>query len=290
MGFGYRVSDYGTVNPTKLVRLLNSSGTSQCELVMNRVSNKLQFSRNNGTLIGSASSQAIALNVWYYIEIKVFINGSSGTAELRVNGVPWISGTSLNTGSSACQYVHLGTDSAANHDERWDDLYVCDGTAPNNDFLGDTRIQYLVPNGAGIRTQFTPNTTTNWQNLDESPAGDGDYNSASTPGAMDLFTMTDISTNSLVYAVQTVHRAKKDDAGHRKVEPLFYMSSGQGDTSRWYQGSKVPVVDQFAYVPSQIYNTSPDTDVAWTRDEINALQYGYAVGDAAMFTIDAELV
>jgi hypothetical protein len=107
---------------------------------------------------------------------------------------------------------------------------------------------------------------------------------------MDLFTMSDLAGNGLIRGVQTISRVKKDDAGFRKAEPVFHKASGLGETTRWYQGRVEPVGDTFGYFALQVFETSPDTGVAWTVDEVNALQYGYAVGDAGMFTLDAKLV
>jgi len=228
-----------------------------------------------------------------YIETKVKIDPSVGTVELRSNGATILSLTGKNTGSGTISGFAFSAsyNDSSSQDIYYDDMYVTDETPPNAGFLGDIRVEYLVPTGAGVKTQFTPSTGSNWQTVDEiTTPSDTDYNSASTLGAMDLFGMQNLAGNGLVYGVQTDIRTKKDDAGHRRVKPVFYKASGSGETSRFYAGSQSPVLDTFINSPIQIYNTSPDTGVAWTVDEVNALQYGYAVGEAGMFTIDAKLV
>jgi len=248
----------------------------------------------NGAGTGLATSAAAIIpGSWNYVEYKVFFN-ASGTAEVRANGVTMVtySGSTIAYGAAPNSFS-LHPDYPADTSNRFygDDLYLCNGLGTsNNDFLGDIRIEYLVPTGAGVRTQFAPSAGSNWQNIDESPASDADYNSSNVPGAMDLFVMTNLAGNGLVHGVQTISRAKKDDAGFRKAEPVFYKASGLGSTARFYKGSKEPVLDSFTNLPIQVFSASPDTGVAWTIDEINALQYGYAVGDAGMFTLDARLV
>jgi hypothetical protein len=131
--------------------------------------------------------------------------------------------------------------------------------------------------------------------VDELTNPDAEYNSSDVVGATDLFAMPNIG-NGLVHGVQSVLRYKKDDAGFRTVQPVFYRADVDdgGDpppstTPRWYGGTKVPVFDTFVG-STQMLATSPLSGLAWTKDEINALQFGYAVGDAAMFTIDATVV
>ena len=43
-----------------------------------------------------------------------------------------------------------------------DDLYICDGTgsAPHNTFLGDCRVDTLLPTADGTAQQWTPSTGT----------------------------------------------------------------------------------------------------------------------------------
>jgi hypothetical protein len=248
----------------------------------------------NGAGSVLATSTATALNsAWNYIEYKVYFN-ASGTAEIRLNGISIVaySGSTVGYGAAPnTMSIHAQYTSDTNTKIAFDDVYLCDGSGGICDnYLGDTRVEYLVLTGAGVKTQFTPSTGSNWQNVDESPASDSDYNSASTLGAMDLFGMTNLAGNGLIYGIQTNLRGKKDDAGFLRMKPAFYKASGSGDTNRFYTGSQFPVVDTISTMPIQMFGTSPDTGVAWTVDEVNALQYGYAVGDAGMFTLDAKLV
>jgi hypothetical protein len=260
-------------------------------------SNNYQVTRA-GTTLGTGTFSVVP-GSWHYFEIKVTIDNTNGGIHMKINGVDDLrlgvyasTPTALDTQNGASAQVsnwQLGLNTGSNIQWYFDDFYLCDTTAPNDDFLGDTRIEYLVPTGAGNRTMFTPSTGSNWQTVDELSPSDTDYNSASSPGDMDLFGMSNLAGNGLVRGVQTISQAKKDDAGFRKTVPVFYKASGLGDTARFYKGSQDTVSDTFTN-RLQRFNTSPDTGVAWTVDEVNAIQYGYAVGDAGMFTIDARLV
>ena len=149
----------------------------------------------------------------------------------------------------------------------------------------EVRVNGVVQmSGSGVNTRVTANNQVNQYGFSHYGGG------GNQPGAMDLFTMADLAGSGLVRGVQAISRAKKDDAGFRKASPVFYKASGLGGTARFYKGSQVPVLDSFSNLPLQMFNTSPDTGVAWTVDEVNALQCGYAVGDAGMFTLDAKVV
>ena len=230
--------------------------------------------------------------VWYYLELKIVVSATVGTLELRLNGLPTAecSATGLNTGSVNVDNIGFGW--VNGWGIRMDDIYVTDttGPAPNDGFLGDIRVDYLVPTAAGSKTNFTPSAAANWQTVDETTPSDADYNSSYVPGAMDLFTMADLSGNGVIYAVQTNLRAAKSDAGFRTVKPVFYEASGSGDTTRFYPGRRSDaLISTYKFSP-QLYDTSPDTATAWTVVEVNALQFGYMVGEASMFTLDARLV
>ena len=277
-------------NPS-IIRFYNNALAMHCELCFDD-SYRLYLRRSDGTVLVTGTT-IIAISAWYYLELKVKMHGSTGTANLRLNGIDEFNGTSLNTSVRSpltVSFINVGSQNVGYMSI--DDLYVCDTTGSSNtNFLGDIAVEYLVPTGAGAKTQFTPSSGSNWQTVDETTTvSDADYNSSSVPGAMDLFGMSNLSGNGLVYAVRTDLRGNKNDAGFRSIKPAFYKPSGVGDTARSYTGLQSPVSDTFSYLPSQIYNTSPDTGVAWTVDEVNALQYGYAVGDAGMFTLDAKLV
>jgi hypothetical protein len=285
-GFAWKA---GTGNMDNMnIMLQDDRDNDQCRL---KFASRVPYFQRGSTTLATASTPLLELT-WYYIEIKLKVHPSAGFFDVRVNGVSIMSGTGVNTRNTANNRIGIVNWSAYGGSKihYFDDMYLCDGSP--GDFLGDTRVEYLVPTGAGVRTQFAPSTGSNYQTVDEMVVGgtDTDYNSSSSPGAMDLFTMANLSGNGLVHGVKTTVRGWKDDAGHRKVKPMFYKSMGTGDTARFYGGTALAVSDTINYLQDQIIDTSPDTGTAWTVDEVNALQYGYAVGDAGMFTLDAKLV
>ena len=280
-------------NPDRELMSLMDGLTKQVGLYISTVG-VLYVKGGAGTNLGNIAT--LPRSTWIHLELTTTISTTVGTVTVCVNGVNLLSLTSKNTqASGAAQFNAIGlmqgSSGGGGTDNRFDDLIVYSGTT----FVGDLRVQYLAPSNAGIRTNFTPLSDANWSNVDDATPNDNDYNSSNVVGATDLFAMPNIG-NGVVHGVQTVLRYKKDDAGFRTVQPVFYRADVDdgglpppSTTPRWYRGTKASVYDSF-WKSYQVLNTSPLSGLSWTKDEINALQFGYAVGDAAMFTIDASVV
>ena len=256
---------------------------------------RLSVYRGDGTKLGTGTI-TFPKSAWVHIELTYTIGDApNGSFELRINGVLSCSGSGIDTRNGGSSGVSDGVAFVSpNWDGSWgsllDDVYVASGATP----LGDLRVQYLAPTGPGVRTQFTPSTGANWSTVDDATPADGDYNQSNVVSAMDLFSMPDIG-NYVVQGVQTVLRHKKDDAGFRTIQPVLYRAdvddggTPPSSTPRWYRGTQVSAYDTFVG-STQMLATSPLSGLSWTRDEINALQFGYAVGEASMFTLDAKVV
>ena len=229
--------------------------------------------RRGGSVVLATSTRAIALSQFYFIEWKVFIHASAGTVEVRVNDEVWISATGLNTQATANAYVtSVGIAAPGGSSlQTFDDFYICDttGTA-NTTFLGDIRVQAILPTGAGATTGWTPSAGANYQNVDEAAEnGDTDYNSTATAGAIDTFAMGNVSPSTgSVKGVQHQPVVRKDDAGTRTVAPIARI----GATDH-VAGAGVNVNTTYAPVVVMA-ETSPATGAAWTIAEVNAAEFG----------------
>src|SRR5262249_10906170 len=143
-----------------------------------------------GGAVLAFTPMAFGPNFWYYLEIGATVATSGGTATVRVDGKTVISFTG-NTKTAGTLHstdaVSWGFWSPSLTTYSADDLYVCDATGTtNNNFLGDVRIQSLLPNGAGASTQFTPTGSgTNYLNVNDVPDVATTYNSSSTVGDRD---------------------------------------------------------------------------------------------------------
>lgn len=224
---------------------------------------------NSGTLLATGTIP-LAIGAWYYVEIKLFCD-NAGTCEVKVNGVTDINfaGDTLNVsanltnlafgGANACQVFYV------------DDLYICDDSgADNNDFLGDLRVDALLPDGVGNSSDFTPSAGANWQCVDENPPNDdADYVEEATINDHDTYTFenTPIAAGTL-YGLQQAVYARKDDAGFRTLKGM--IRSGGAD----YEGTDLhPLSDSYLYF-LEIFEQDPDTAAAWLVAGLNAGEFG----------------
>jgi len=240
--------------------------------------NRLYVANSAGTMIAGPASVALPLAAWSYIEIKVYVHNSDGTAEIRVNGQSVLSATGLDTryGSTAGEGVINGVSlfyhNARNDNPYWqaDDFYLCDSSgSTNNTFLGDVRVQSIFPSGAGNTTQMTPSAVSNYQCVDEAaPNADTDYVSETTAGEKDTYAFGNLTpTSGTVKGVRVMICARKDDAGSRSIAPVYRPASTD------YDGTTGVVSDSYTYL-SEIKEVSPETSAAWTIAEINGAEFG----------------
>jgi len=267
------------------------NGSWHVQVGFDRYTSQLVATRNGTEIARSTQSGLFTPSTWIFVEVKVVIHDTNGSVLAKVNGIPHIDASGLDTrngGSGVITHLGLSTGTTGySLPAYFDDVMYGNGTGSPSSPPGDSRVEYLAPIAAGAKAQFTPSAGSNWGNVDETPRSDSDYNWSSEVGATDLFSMSNLSGNGTVHAVQTVIRARKDDAGFRLVKPALYKPIGQGNTVRLYTNAApaASVGDTFAYSRS-ILPTSPDTASAWTVEEIADLQFGYAVGGGSQFSLD----
>ena len=273
VGVAFRVNALG---PTNSIILLRDAGTAQLSVYSNTSGNLVVY--RGGTIIATSTSSVLSVDVWYYLEFKATINNTTGAYEVRLNGstVTGLSATGVNTRQTANNYANeimLSQGNASGN--RFDDLYVCDSSgSTNNDFLGDVRVDTIMPTADGSATDFTPSTgTDNYAMVDDAtPDSDSTYVSSSTVNHTDLYTFADLqSLTGSIFGIQTVLWGRKDDAGVRSVAPAIKT------------GATTAVGDDFALAASYSYNlqvmeTNPaNSDAAWTISDVNNSEFGFRV-------------
>jgi hypothetical protein len=233
--------------------LQDASDTSVLSLSLTNTTNRVCARLAGGSTIVAEGTTQITTEKWWYLEIKAYIHNTAGTCELRVNGVTEANETGLDTqgGSlSTIDYTYLYHNTYVG-DVYFDDLYICDNNgSTNNDFLGDCKVETLLPNGAGASTDWTPSTGSNYQCVDDNPSNDDtDYVSETTAGDHDTYTFDDLATTSgTVYGVQHMVAARKADAGSRTLKTYDYYMD--------------------------ILEEDPDTSSQWTISGVNSAEFG----------------
>lgn len=257
---------------------LADSGTIQLGLRLDG-SGRIEV-RRNATLIQTGTT-ILALDTWYYIEFKATIDNSSGSYEVRINGVSELSNIAQDTQATGNAYINrvyfqstAAGGGATTGRVYADDVYILDTTGSPNDFLGDVRVQTILPSGNGNSSQLVGsdgNSTDNYLLVDEA-APDGDTTSVQslTSGHKDTYAYGNLTpTTGTVYAVQLLPYAKKTDAGLRQIKSVARVATDEAD------GATETLTTDYLYYP-EIMATQPNGG-AWTITDVNSAEFGVEI-------------
>jgi hypothetical protein len=230
-----------------------------------------------GSTVLATGTTALAINSWYYLELKTVIHDTTGTYELRIDGVPELgptTGVDTNNAGATGQWDRLCLLSYSGSGYNYyDDVYVCDTSgATQNTFLGVCKIETLLPQtGNGTNVGLTPSTPTDHGALvDENPPNTTDYNSSATVGAKDTYHYPSLALTGSILGIQTNLYVAKSDAAARTV--CAVVRAGGTD----YDGANVAPLTTFSYV-TEVRALNPNTGLAWTAADITALEAGMKV-------------
>ena len=230
----------------------------------------LQLARSdNGAQIAVTSSPVwLTANVWRYIELK--FNPTTGAVTVKVDGVVALTGTlpvSANIGSLTFHDLPNGYGIVS------DDVYMLDITGTkNNDFLGDVRVQLLLPNADGSNTAMTPSSgTAHYSLVNEASPNTTNYVSSAVAGTKDSYQFQDLAaTTAKVYGVEVTNYAHKDATGNvsianmAKVAGTEYLSAAKGLSASWTAN-----IDTL--------ETNPATGQPWAPADVNSAEFGIQV-------------
>lgn len=234
----------------------------------------------NGTMIASSAAGLVDTN-WHYIEIGATIDPAAGTATVQFDGTTAITftGNTKNGGTNSSidavcyqglngnyfgSYTDLGSPIV-------DDLYIANSSGSvNNSFLGDVRIQTLMPNADGTFTQWTPTgSSSHYQNVDEVPDNTATFNASSTSGQTDTYALTNtLPGTGTIFGVQQVTTAAKSDSGSASLIPVLLMP----DSTMCYGATRLLGTSWTTY--EDLYEKNPDGTVAWTTTVLDGMQAG----------------
>jgi len=229
-----------------------------------------------GTILGTSAAGLWVLDTWYHLEFKGTIHDTTGSYEVRLNGVSVLSGSGVDTrnaGTGVWNQFYVGC-YPAGADARYDNIYCLDqsGSAPFNDFLGDVNITARYGTADGNSQDSTPSTGLDRFEMvnDSAPDGDTTYTAFTALNQKDTYVMQDspVAGVGTIIGYQTVLYAEKTDAGAGSICPV--IRSGGTD----YDGTSVALSNgSYAYV-LQPYETNPATGVQMTEAEFDALEFG----------------
>jgi hypothetical protein len=231
-------------------------------------------------VLATSAPDTVKLGSYYYLEWKVTIDNVAGAVDLHVNGVSVCSAGPVDTQSDlTLSNVLSGVAlfGGASFLAYFDDVYVVDSTgpAPWNTFLGDTRVEYLRPDGPGAHQDWdVVGAATHWQAVDDNATPDGDTSYIHTATVALTDTETYQSTglpSGAIFGLQVNLYARKTDSGLRQIAPVI-RHAGADHTGVSVQ----PSFASYTYL-IQTYATNPGTGVSWTIADVNAVEAGVTV-------------
>lgn len=273
VGFGVSPSSTPT---TRAILSFMDGTTAQYTLVM-MAGGALALYRGSrtGTQIAVSSTASLTAGAYRHIEVGIVMNGSTGSVEVRVDGVTVADLTQASphdTTTTANNYatgIRFGEGGSVTSTLSIDDLTVCNGSGLLcNDFLGDVKAQIKLPNGAGTYQQFTPSTGSDHDALvDEVPQDSTDYNFSSTLGHKETYTLSALSGLVGIVAVQLNNYVHKSDAGLAIAQNLIKSGTTELNGPDFAASTS-------SFYSTTAYETDPDTSAAWVQAGVDALEAG----------------
>ncbi len=225
----------------------------------------LYRSDNNAQIAISTGPAWSAAGVWRYIELKY--TPGTGACEIRVDGVLRVNGnvpTTASVSSLAFEYP--------SGNQYWiDDLYVLDSTgATNNNYLGDVRVQTLLPSSDGANLAMSPASgTTHYSRVNEATPDTTSYVFSGAAGVKDSYKYQQLTANtSSVHAVAVTSYASKDAPVAAGLATLVRIGSTD------YANAQPQMLSASWVAATDIYQTRPSDNAPWTPTDVNTAEFG----------------
>ena len=235
----------------------------------------------NSVLIFTSPSAQYYTNSWNYWEFGAKLaDDTTGWLTVRLNTVPIISIVDQATAGAGLTTIDgfgFGHNSDApagglgSNYAHFDDLYVTDETGSTNvGFLGNVRVQTLLPDGDSGVQEFDvePVINANWESASNVAIDDTEYVYSGVTNAQDKYTLSALDNAPLVLGVQVSGAYRQDDATQRSVATVIDSNGTESEGTEYFtpQSNFTFKVD--------IWETDPDTTVAWLYTAVNGLIVG----------------
>ncbi|MEE9548659.1 MAG: hypothetical protein V3V68_04825 [Nitrosomonadaceae bacterium] len=268
--------NFETIEEDKAFLILYESGTPQVSLAFG-LYGSLRVVRDGNTLAETVNN-LITRHAWHYIELKIKIHNSTGTAEIHVDGVEVANETSLDTQMTGNAYVDQVNLFPTRFEalSLYDDIYVADDSGSyNNDFLGDVRIVATTPDADGSSTDFTlfpGGGEDHYEDVDDGSTVDDDttYVESATATHEDLFTFVDLVDIGDILGVQIFTDARESAGAESLGTSVRTYTIDHDDTPQAVTGSYM--------IYSRIMDVEPENGIPWTSIIFNQAMFGVKVG------------
>lgn len=278
--FGCSLYNVTTITgPNPLFVSFKSGGSSQVTITVDRTSSTqgVVIAKRGATTLGTSTT--ISLTDWTTFEFKVTIHGSTGTVDVRVNGVSVLSLTGQNTanagGTTADSVSFVVQRGASGSGSAYiDDIYICNGSGSiRNNFLGTCVVEGLTPNADGSSSQWTPfgggahYTEVDEQNVDD----DTSYIETPDNAKKDMFGFSNLAfINGNILGVQVNSQAKVSVAGSRTFSHMFRDTGLGTENQKTAKTVSSTTYDHFF----DIWEQNPQSSADFTVSDINNGEFG----------------
>jgi len=289
IGFGVRLATH----PSTIKYLDIYRGASiQCSLVFERGGSpgayytSIDFYKDRGGSPIASGTTQLAEATWYYIELYVNVHPSTGAYELRINEIQEYQGSGVDTANSGTAGADVFHWSGAGGTWSFltDDIYILDGTgsAPLNDFLGDSHIIGIAISANGNSIEWTASSGANYTCIDDPWNGysTSDYVESNIDNDLDLYEFADIAAIDVpgdIRAVQLTAFCALSATGSRKFK-FAHMNGGATGVNIIEDEKTISGAGSAAAkAETTIISNDPETGVAWTLSGLNASQFGFKI-------------
>ena len=276
VGFGLWFKD---ANDSRLV-YFRRLGSEQAALWLVRESAtacRLEV-RRGATVLGASDS--LPAEAWLFIEIWIRVHDSLGAFELRIDQVPVLEASGIDTklsGNAGVDSIELHLAVASGGEIRLDDLFILDG-ATDHDFQGDIATVISHPLAAGFKQEWTP-VPTSPDNVDRvndlDPDDDTAYVRSLSGGHDDLFEVDPLGDRLgggiAAIALATMARIESSSPPNRSIRSIM----------KHKEEADVVLDDDTLVLPDLNYHD--DVGVrkadahgnAWERQALDTHEFGY---------------
>lgn len=273
VGFAFKNVNLSNTNTNMVLVEFRDSTTSQVNVTFNP-STKVFAVYRGASVIGTGTTVA-STGSWYYVECKILVNSSTGTAALHVNGNVDVNLSSLNTQVSANAYANTiaikgPAASSISGAYQIDDVYILDGSgAANNTFLGDMKVEAVRVIEAGNYAAWTPNIigTPNFECVQV--LADGLFVESNTSTNKDSYICSHLNkVDSNIAGVQAIYWARNTDSTQHQIDASVRISGTD------YFSSAVTITDTAFKAYQHIWEEDPSTSAAWIVSGVNDAEFG----------------
>ena len=227
------------------------------------------------TLAGTSSVQLL-YDRWYYVEIYVHLDATTGFIELKVDGLPQFIFEGASTPSyTTVDMFYILSDGFGNYvagSSFWvDDIVINDTTGSvNNSWPNGSKIVLLLPSGRGYSSQWEKTEfLDNYENVDKLPALDPDgYLYTNITDQLDLYLLEDLPADAFSVSSVRIDAWALKNSGS---DIMLKMALRIDDTTYLSEASELGV--SYALV-QWLHQIKPGTTANWTVSDVNDLQGG----------------